>query len=108
MRFSTMKLAVAWSFLRRNGFYPILMIGGAWLPLLVQAKTLESFDRAISGKLFTLQGSNTIGASLAPTWAKQYLEAKGVNGVFIEPLAGENACRVKGRNGTRHGHTTGS
>ena len=67
------------------------------------------------GLILTLEGSNTIGAALAPAWVKAYLQAKGVQGVGIEALAAANEYRVSGRNGTRrvyidihaHGSTTG-
>ena len=67
------------------------------------------------GLLFTLEGSNTIGAALAPAWVQAFLEAKGVQGVSVEALATVNEYRVSGRNGTRrvyidiraHGSTTG-
>ncbi|TVZ38057.1 phosphate transport system substrate-binding protein [Alteromonadaceae bacterium 2753L.S.0a.02] len=76
---------------------------------------LEKFNPETEGKLFTLQGSNTVGARLAPTWAERWLAAKGATGVHIEPLANENEYRVMGRNGLRpvyvdihaHGSTTG-
>lgn len=75
----------------------------------------EPFTRTTEGLLFTLAGSNTIGASLAPSWAKAYLESNGAQGVFIESLSTANEYRVKGRNGTRmvyidveaHGSSTG-
>lgn len=91
----------------------------AWLMTLSLVATAanreESFTFASEGLLFSLAGSNTVGAHLAPAWAKAYLEAKGAQGVFIEPLATANEYRVKGRNGTRmvyidilaHGSSTG-
>ena len=71
------------------------------------------FDK--EGLLLTLEGSNTIGAALAPAWVQAYLLAKGVQGVNIDALAVANEYRVSGRNGTRrvyvdiraHGSTTG-
>ncbi|HEY7772902.1 MAG TPA: substrate-binding domain-containing protein [Marinagarivorans sp.] len=73
------------------------------------------FERTAEGLLFTLAGSNTVGARLAPSWAKAYLESKGAQGVFIESLSTPNEYRVKGRHGTRmvfidvraHGSSTG-
>lgn len=74
-----------------------------------------AFPFATEGLLFTMAGSNTVGAHLAPAWAKAYLESKGLQGVFIEPLPAVNEYRIKGRNGTRmvfidiraHGSSTG-
>lgn len=66
------------------------------------------------GTLFTMKGSNTVGASLAPTWAKRYLEHKGVNNVRIESGALENEYRIIGINGHTpvniqvHAHGTGT
>ena len=73
------------------------------------------FSFNTEGLLFTMAGSNTVGAHLAPAWAKAYLKSKGAQGVFIEPLVAANEYRVKGRNGTRmvyidiqaHGSSTG-
>lgn len=79
------------------------------------AEQVTPFDSAYEGRLFTLQGSNTIGARLAPTWAKSFLEAKGAKGVTVEALPQLNEYRIKGRNGARvvfidvnaHGSSTG-
>lgn len=63
-----------------------------------------------------LQGSNTIGARLAPAWAKAFLETRGVSAVSIAPTATENEFLVSGsdaggkRIGIRvaaHGSATG-
>lgn len=43
-----------------------------------------------------LQGSNTIGARLAPAWAKAFLEKLGVTQVSIKPGAAENEFIVSG------------
>ncbi len=59
---------------------------------------VDGFTSKEQGKLFTLQGSNTIGAHLAPEWAKSYLSAKGAENVVIEPLLRDNEYRVKGQN----------
>ena len=79
------------------------------------ASAPEPFERNQEGLLFTLQGSNTVGAHLAPAWVKSFLEAKGAKGVFVENLPHVNEYRIKGRNGTRmvfvdvhaHGSSTG-
>lgn len=82
------------------------------LPSLADVSSFLHLDR---GHLFTVQGSNTVGARLAPSWAKAYLSAKGAEGVQIEALGQENEYRVKGRNGNHavyidihaHGSSTG-
>ncbi|WP_053981313.1 substrate-binding domain-containing protein [Marinagarivorans algicola] len=79
------------------------------------AAQVTPFDSADEGRLFTLQGSNTIGARLAPAWAKSFLEAKGAKGIMVEALPQLNEYRIKGRNGARavfidvnaHGSSTG-
>ncbi len=52
-----------------------------------------------SGNLITIKGSNTLGAKLVPTWAKKYLELKGVSHVRIEAGAKENEYKILGLNG---------
>lgn len=47
--------------------------------------------------LFSISGSNTIGARLAPAWAKAFLESKGADRVQVTPGANENEYRVEGR-----------
>lgn len=85
------------------------------LVLSARAESLTPMSPADEGRLLTMAGSNTVGAKLAPQWAKAYLEAKGAQGVFIEQSAKPNEYRIKGRNGTRmvfidihaHGSSTG-
>ncbi|MFL0801346.1 MAG: substrate-binding domain-containing protein [Agarilytica sp.] len=68
-----------------------------------------------SGLLFTIHGSNTIGAKLAPTWAKAYLEAKGLANVALLPGEKDNEYFVEGENAGEpvyiaiyaHGSSTG-
>ncbi len=55
------------------------------------------FASGESGRLFSLHGSNTIGASLAPNLAKDYLIAKGAEDVSIRTRAAVNEYRVEGR-----------
>lgn len=52
-----------------------------------------------SGNLITIKGSNTLGAKLVPSWAKQYMELKGISHVRIEAGAIENEYRILGLNG---------
>ena len=46
--------------------------------------------------LFSIHGSNTIGATLAPSLVKAYLEKKGADSVEVIP-AGNNEHWVQGR-----------
>ncbi len=74
-----------------------------------------SIGARASGLLFTIQGSNTVGAKLAPAWAKAYLEAKGLENVVLLPGEKDNEYFVEGENaGERayiaiyaHGSSTG-
>lgn len=47
------------------------------------------------GRLFSIQGSNTIGAELAPNLVKNYLEAKGAEKVTVS-VSGENETLISG------------
>ena len=49
-----------------------------------------------SNLLFTVAGSNTVGARLAPAWAKSYLEFKGATQVQVTALPSPNEYRVEG------------
>lgn len=55
------------------------------------------FASGESGRLFSLHGSNTIGASLAPGLAQDYLTSKGAEDVSIRARAEANEYRVEGR-----------
>ncbi|VVN19582.1 hypothetical protein PS664_04232 [Pseudomonas fluorescens] len=55
------------------------------------------------GPALRIQGSNTIGAALAPALAKGLMEYQGLQGVHIEPGEGANERRVIGK--TRQGKT---
>lgn len=46
--------------------------------------------------LFSIHGSNTIGAKLAPALVSDYLKAKGLDNVRIKPLQKENEVSVTG------------
>ncbi|NRA24730.1 MAG: substrate-binding domain-containing protein [Oleispira sp.] len=75
------------------------------LKLLFAAFThaeLAAFDDTLpdsSSALFTLQGSNTIGARLAPELVKAFLLAKGAAEVIV--VAGENESRINAKMGPR-------
>jgi len=81
-----------------------------------QAQTdLPPLENSASGLLFRLQGSNTVGASLAPNLVRDYLLARGVESVEIRPLSVENEYRISGYHGSEpvfvdvaaHGSGTG-
>lgn len=56
-----------------------------------------SAGRSLSSDLlFTIAGSNTVGARLAPAWAKAFLEHKGATNVSITKLQQANEYRVRG------------
>ncbi|QHF45622.1 hypothetical protein PspS35_18150 [Pseudomonas sp. S35] len=55
------------------------------------------------GPALRIQGSNTIGAALAPALAKGLMEHQGLQGVHSEPAEGANEQRVIGK--TRQGKT---
>lgn len=58
---------------------------------------IEPFDKDVDGRLFSVQGSNTVGASLMKNLLVGYFEAKGAADVSVTPLALENEYRVAGR-----------
>lgn len=62
---------------------------------------LSPFDATTQGRLFTIAGSNTIGAHLAPEWARAFLTQKGAIHVGITSLPTENEFRVEGYNGDK-------
>ena len=76
---------------------------------------LEPFSDDVEGRLFQVQGSNTVGANLMKNLLVDYFEAKGVSGVAVQPLELENEYRVGGMvNGqaifvdvAAHGSSTG-
>ncbi|WP_444916374.1 substrate-binding domain-containing protein [Microbulbifer sp. JMSA003] len=73
------------------------------------------FPPDTSGLLFTLHGSNTVGAKLAPNLVSDYLESRGGSNLEIIPLGKENEVRVQGDLGGKkiyvdiaaHGSSTG-
>lgn len=78
-----------------------------WAPLLslslvfsafLQAKdiALEPFNATTSGKLFTVKGSNTVGAALMPALVETYFRAKGATHVARQSLGVENESRIVG------------
>lgn len=57
---------------------------------------VESFSDSVEGRLFQIQGSNTVGASLMKNFLTSYLEARGASDVRVENLERENEYRVLG------------
>lgn len=80
-----------------------------------QGESLPAFSKDLDGQIFTISGSNTVGANLAPSWAKRYLQAKGLSAVSIKNTDVENEYVVEGNNGNKrvsiyikaHGSSTG-
>ncbi|GAB2895543.1 phosphate ABC transporter substrate-binding/OmpA family protein [Microbulbifer echini] len=91
----------------------ILLFACVQIP--VALASLPAFPASTNGKLFSLHGSNTIGAQLAPNLVRDYLSAKGVTNIRIKPLSTLNEIRVHGNIGKRavfvdiaaHGSSTG-
>ncbi|MCO1334440.1 phosphate ABC transporter substrate-binding/OmpA family protein [Microbulbifer sp. OS29] len=71
-----------------------ILLTGMTLTTAVSA-ALPSFNPATSSLLFTMHGSNTIGAKLAPNLINDYLNAKGGSNIKIIPLERENEIRVQ-------------
>ena len=69
-------------------------------PLTVSATPLPFPEH---GPALRIQGSNTIGAALAPALAKGLMEHQGLQNVHSEPAEGANEQRVIGK--TRQGKT---
>ncbi len=73
------------------------------------------FPTGTEGLLFTVQGSNTIGAHLAPAWAHAWLQQKGATNVMTQPTSVQNEMfvtgNIQGKNVTiaihAHGSSTG-
>lgn len=63
---------------------------------------VEPLPADTSGRLFSVQGSNTVGASLMKNLLMGYLEAKGATGVAVANLAQDNEYRVSGAVQGRH------
>jgi len=78
------------------------------------ANTSASSD-AHNGLLFTMQGSNTIGASLGPTLARGFMQQLGYENLRVSSREANNEYRIEGRKGAyqayidvaAHGSSTG-
>ncbi len=98
----------------RSLVFSFCLIASCSFSPIILAK--EQWATTESGQpLFTMKGSNTIGASLGPSLAKLYLEHKGVENVHILPSSVENEYKIGGElNGEEifidiaaHGSSTG-
>lgn len=71
--------------------------------LIAKNITLEPFDSTTNGKLFTVKGSNTVGAALMPAMVEAYFMAKGATQVSRQSLGIENESRISATltNGTQ-------
>lgn len=71
-----------------------------FFPLLLQqahaANLAEPFSSDKRGLLFSLQGSNTVGAKMAPSLAREYLSNKGLTRVTIKSREKTNEYRISG------------
>ncbi|WP_445365736.1 substrate-binding domain-containing protein [Microbulbifer sp. ANSA001] len=100
-------------FLHRLCFTLSLLLGPILTP--AAAAELPPFDSSTSGLLFTLHGSNTIGAQLAPNLIRDYLSAKSARNIRVTPLDTPNELRVQADTGSNtvfidiaaHGSSTG-
>lgn len=63
---------------------------------IVISLSASALPTGSSGKLFTLHGSNTLGAKLAPSWAAAWLTNEDVKEVEIFALSANNEYRVQG------------
>lgn len=121
MQIKPLLMAVRQVFKRSSGYQgfkcllsTVLMLS-IFLGQTLLAQPLQPFGYDEQGLILSLQGSNTVGANLAPHWAKHFLEAKGAKAVVIKPLANPNEYRIQGLNNTRevfinvqaHGSSTG-
>ncbi|WP_226646011.1 substrate-binding domain-containing protein [Microbulbifer variabilis] len=81
----------------------------------IASAAVSPFSSDSNGKLFSLQGSNTIGAQLAPSLVRDYFTAKGATDINIKPLGTLNEVRVQAKVGNNivfvdiaaHGSSTG-
>ena len=84
-------------------------------PLAASATLVEQSLKADNQPLFAIHGSNTIGAHLAPSLVKEYLQSQGVVQAGLQESATENESLVSGKVGTKtanvlvaaHGSSTG-
>lgn len=74
----------------------ITLLAGLLATQLLLAADLPPFPDDKVGQLFTIKGSNTIGAALAPGIAADYLAAKGLINIQRTELANTNEYRISG------------
>lgn len=84
----------------------MMVITSANASAVYEDSSLPAFDENQVGKLFSLHGSNTIGAALAPQLAKDYLEAKGLVNVSINTTSVDNEYRITGYHKNRSAYLT--
>ena len=70
-----------------------LNISGTHFASALELTTLPPEE---TGQLFRVHGSNTLGARMVPSLLKEYLIAKGLHNVSIQPQSIENEMRVLG------------
>ncbi len=98
--------------------FTFLIVAGSVVPASSAATAAALLEPALKtdGKpLFAIHGSNTIGAHLAPSLVKKYLQSQGVEQAKLETTATENEILVSGQlNGksaqvlvAAHGSSTG-
>ncbi len=91
------------------------LIGQSTISFAKSPGALSKIKKHQKGLLFTISGSNTLGAKLAPTWAKHYLAAKGLKNVTVSSEDIKNEYIVEGKNANNsiyisikaHGSSTG-
>ncbi|NHO66212.1 OmpA family protein [Aestuariicella hydrocarbonica] len=91
---------------------PLVCLGVLLFPPMLSA---ESFSGDASGRLFHVQGSNTVGASLMKNLLVGYFQAQGVADIDVTPSLVANEYRVGGTINGRfvyvdvaaHGSSTG-
>ncbi|MGH1372221.1 MAG: substrate-binding domain-containing protein [Cellvibrionaceae bacterium] len=97
-----------------NHFLAVSLVLTA-IGLPTRAVALVSFDSGTEGRLFQIQGSNTVGANLMKNLLVDYFTAKGLDDVAVTDLDIENEYRVGGYSQQRfiyvdvaaHGSSTG-
>ena len=79
-----------------SAFRYFLIVFFLTFPVLTKADGTHSNPMAMQGHLFTIQGSYTIGATLAPELVKRWMESHGLHKVSILETAIINEQRVVG------------
>lgn len=61
----------------------------------------NTLDALQQGKLFHLEGSNTIGQTLAPTWVKAWMEHRGMEHIQMSKHANKSVYRISAKHQAR-------